>query len=459
MGIRLRVYYANSYRNATPFRGVIRFGEMRQIDLTADELSSALLGLAEHQDVCILDSCGVGHLGSHWMIAGIRPVEILEISCEDPIEALGIFEEHLQKGSAAIFTISYELGPKLQRIITRPRPSSGSEPEIFVARFDALIVHEYSSGTSFITGKENLFYETEAELASIRFVEQQPGLPVRVESNFTRSEYAEAIETIKEYIRRGDTYQTNLTRQLRAELPDDLVPETIFARLRREYPAPFAAFIKRRNSTVISASPERFFKIANDRVSASPIKGTRPRGITRSEDQALRSDLASSEKDRAENTMIVDLLRNDLGRVCEYGSVAVERLCEMEEHPTLFHLVSTISGQLRHEATFTEVLQALFPCGSITGAPKIRTMEIIDEIEPAKRGLSMGAIGYYVPESGFEGLEPGFDFSVAIRTMVIRGREAVFNVGGGITIDSEPDAEFEETQIKAKALLDAIGNK
>jgi anthranilate/para-aminobenzoate synthase component I len=157
--------------------------------------------------------------------------------------------------------------------------------------------------------------------------------------------------------------------------------------------------------------------------------------------------------------MIVDLLRNDLGRVCEYGSVQVESLCEIEQHPTLFHLVSTISGQLRGEASFTDVLRALFPSGSITGAPKIRTMEIIDEIEPAKRGLSMGAIGYYIPETGFEHVEPGFDLSVAIRTMVVRGREAVFNVGGGITIDSDPDAEFEETETKAKALRGAIGNK
>ena len=431
---------------------------MREIDLTADELSSALLGLAEHEDVCVLDSCGVGHLGSHLMIAGIRPVEVLEIAGEDPSESLAIFERHLEKGSAAVFTISYDLGPKLEGIITRPKPGN-MEPYIFVSRFDALVVHDYTSGTTFLTGDQNAFYETAAQLASSRRVEAEPVSSPNVESSFTRSEYADAIEVIKEYIRRGDTYQTNLTRQLRLELPEDLSTETIFAKLRREHPAPFASFIKRKNSTVISASPERFFKIANGRVSASPIKGTRPRGLTEFEDLTLRAELDSSEKDRAENTMIVDLLRNDLGRVCEYGSVEVESLCEIEEHPTLFHLVSTITGRLRPDAAFTEILGALFPCGSITGAPKIRTMEIIDEIEPARRGLSMGAIGYFIPGRGFEGLEPGFDLSVAIRTMVIHRREAVFNVGGGITIDSDPEAEFEETQIKAKALLGAIGNK
>ena len=432
---------------------------MLQIDLTADELSSALLGLAEHEDVCILDSCGVGHLDSHLMIAGIRPVEALEIRGEDPVETLAIFGRHLEKGTAVIFTISYDLGPRLEGIVTRPTGETRfSEPDVFLSRFDSLVVHDYKSGTTCLTGDPERFYEIEAQLVSLRLTEREVASPPTVESNFTASEYADAIETIKDYIRRGNTYQTNLTRQLRADLPEGLTPETIFARLRREHPAPFAAFIKRKDSTVVSASPERFFRIANGWVTASPIKGTRPRGVTESEDKALRAELESSEKDRAENTMIVDLLRNDLGRVCEYGSISVESVCEIEEHPTLFHLVSTISGRLRNKATFTDVLRALFPCGSITGAPKIRTMEIIDEIEPAKRGLSMGAIGYFIPERGFEGLEPGFDLSVAIRTMVIDGRSAVFNVGGGITIDSDPAAEFEETQIKAKALLGALGN-
>jgi len=433
---------------------------MRRIDLSASELSSALLGLVEHENVCILDSCGVGHLGSHLMIAGIRPLEVLEIGGEDPIETLAIFDRHLEKGSAAIFSISYDLGPKLEGLVLRRTQDEAlSEPDIFMSRFNVLVVHDYSTATTFLTGDPDAFYEVETQLASLRFVEPEPVSSPNVESNFTRSEYANAIETIKEYTRRGDTYQTNLTRQIRAELSGDLTPEMIFARLRREHPAPFAAFIKRKNSIVVSSSPERFFKMSGGKISASPIKGTRPRGATIHEDNALRAELISSEKDRAENTMIVDLLRNDLGRVCEYGSVELESLCELEEHPTLFHLVSTISGKLRHEVAFTEVLRALFPSGSITGAPKIRTMEIIDEIEPAKRGLSMGAIGYYIPENGFAGLEPGFDLSVAIRTMVIRDREAVFNVGGGITIDSEADAEYEESQTKAKALLNAIGNK
>ena len=153
--------------------------------------------------------------------------------------------------------------------------------------------------------------------------------------------------------------------------------------------------------------------------------------------------------------MIVDLLRNDLGRVCEYGSVRVDKLCELEVHPTLFHLVSTVSGELRHDATFSDIIRALFPCGSITGAPKISTMGIIDDLEPTPRGLSMGAIGYSIPEN-FDGLEPVIDLSVAIRTMVFRNGTATFNVGGGITIDSDPELEYEESLLKAKALLSAL---
>ncbi len=182
----------------------------------------------------------------------------------------------------------------------------------------------------------------------------------------------------------------------------------------------------------------------------------------------LRDELLNSEKDRAENVMIVDLLRNDLGRICEFGSVKVEKLCDLEEHPTLFHLVSTVSGKLRNKVSFSDILRATFPCGSITGAPKIRTMQIIDEIETARRGLSMGAIGFRIPNSKFQisnsktqdsrlKTQDYLDLSVAIRTMTIRGREAVFNVGGGIVIDSNPNSEYEETLTKAKALFNAIG--
>lgn len=426
---------------------------MRDLDLTADELIDALLGLADTKNVCILDSCGVGHLGSHLLIAGFAPVAQIELGDNDAEATLANFEELLETEHAAVFTLSYDFG---RALISRENPAlPDAEPFVFVSLFVVLIIHDYDSGRTFLTGKEACFDSVEDQLRGSDWSSSQTTAPTAITSNFTRSEYIEAVGKIKELIRSGDTYQTNLTRRIEVELPPNLSSETIFRRLRKNHPAPFSAFIKRSNSTVISASPERFFKIEGDRISASPIKGTRPRGATPEQDAALRAELLSSEKDRAENTMIVDLLRNDLGRVCEYGSVSVEKLCEIEEHPSLYHLVSTISGTLRANTGFGEIVRSLFPCGSITGAPKIRTMEVIDEIETVPRGLSMGAIGYRIP--GSFGIGESVDLSVAIRTMVIRDGQAVFNVGGGIVIDSDPDLEYEETVLKSRALMDALG--
>jgi aminodeoxychorismate synthase component I len=353
---------------------------------------------------------------------------------------------------------------------SKKKPSGAPlEPDVYLALFDVLVVHDYDTGATRFVGNTTKFDRIKEKL--LRPVKRQttpaPLALTRVDSNFTKTAYLAAVGTIRERIRQGDTYQTNLTQQMTAKLAGDLTPEIIFERLRRDHPAPFAAFIKRKASTVISISPERFFCVDNDgqTISTSPIKGTRQRGQTPEDDAKLRAELLASVKDRAENTMIVDLLRNDLGRVCEYGSVRVESLCEIEEHPTLFHLVSTVSGKLNAGTSFSLILKALFPCGSITGAPKISTMRIIDEIETATRGLSMGAIGYYIPPHPESDLTwdmgPGtwdqtYDLSVAIRTMVITDGVAEFNVGGGIVIDSDPESEYMETLTKAKALLAAI---
>lgn len=434
---------------------------MQEINITADELVSSLLRISESESVCLLDSCGVGHLGSHLLIAGIDPVDSVEISHDDPTETLKTIDEYTSSDRACIFTISYDFGQKLLGLKGRKKEfDRGAEPDVFIACFDVLVIHDYDTGKTFLTGNPEKFEAFSTMLLANRKATGFDAAPtVDVASNFTRSAYIDAIESIKECIRSGDTYQTNLTQQLAAKLPDTLSPQQIFWRLRRDHPAPFAAFLKRQDSCVISASPERFFKIDDVRtISTSPIKGTRPRGSTTDEDNALRDELLTSKKDFAENTMIVDLLRNDLGRVCEYGSVEVENLCELEEHPTFFHLVSTINGKLRDGTNMSETLRAVFPCGSITGAPKISTMRIIDEIETASRGLSMGAIGYSVQSSKFK-VQSCFDLSVAIRTTVIRNQTATFNVGGGIVIDSDPESEYDETLTKAKALLTAIGGK
>lgn len=420
---------------------------MRDVEFSAGQLIAVLLEGDAFPGAAILDSCGVGHVGSHLLIAGTEPSEVLELKDKDVVETLATLDHLMSQDRAAIFTISYDFGARMLGLV---RDVESSEPNVYVATFDSLLIHDYDTGrTSQIGALRDLpAPKSKGEDAWAKGLSS-------ISSNFSRTEYGVAIDEIQELIRDGFTYQTNLTHQLTAALPEGLTPEAIFHNLRHAHPAPFAAFIRRHGSTVVSASPERFFRIDGDSISTSPIKGTRRRGETRDEDNALRQELLDSEKDRAENTMIVDLLRNDLGRVCEYGSVTVEKLCDLEEHPTLFHLVSTVNGKLRADVRFSDVLRALFPCGSITGAPKISTMKIIDRIERGSRGLSMGAIGYYIPKSMSEELA-GFDLSVAIRTMVVRDKTAVFNVGGGIVIDSDPSSEWEETWTKASALLTAI---
>lgn len=431
---------------------------MREIDLTADALVRALVRISKTEPVCILDSCGVRHLGSHVLIAGVRPTETTELTSDDVEDALRILDEKLSGTSAAIFTLSYDFGAKIQRI---EQAGKETEPDVSLALFETLIVHDYDSGRTFLAGDETRlddFWPFDADTDD----SEPPQFTIdfgTYRSSLSQPAYLSAVEKIRELIRRGDTYQTNLTQQLTAKTK--ITPDKIFLRLRDRHPAPFAAFVRRKTSTVVSASPERFFCVKRDgTIEASPIKGTRRRGGTPAEDLRLRAELLASEKDRAENTMIVDLVRNDLGRVCEYGSVEVEKLCDVEEHPTLFHLVSTVRGKLRPQTKFSEILRATFPCGSITGAPKIRTMQIIEEIEPTKRGLSMGAIGTYIPAgwdlSGIK-FDAVYDLSVAIRTMVIRHGVATFNVGGGIVIDSVPSDEYEESLLKATALVASLG--
>jgi para-aminobenzoate synthetase component I len=463
-----------TYYDKIAFKGKLKFHvkifDVREIPFSANQLVNALLNLPKEQNVCLLDSCGVSHLGSHFLIAGFNPVEIFEINEKYAQASLKLLEQKLSTENLAGFlTISYEFGLKLNRIVLREKEFSAfDEPDIFLALFDSLIIHDYDQSKTFLVGDEKRFDEIEKILLnspnSLHWVNPANS---KISSNFTRENYISAIKQIQEHIRNGDTYQTNLTQQLRVKLPDNLTPEQIFFNLRKNHPAPFASFIRRKNDVVISASPERFFKVQSSKlkiqsrsISTSPIKGTMRRGKTESEDARLREELLKSEKDRAENVMIVDLLRNDLGRICKFGTVEVEKLCELEIHPTLYHLVSTIRGELRENANLADILRAVFPCGSITGAPKIRTMQLIDQLETAPRGLSMGAIGYSIQNSKFKIQNltdlPALDFSVAIRTMVVRGKEAVFNVGGGIVIDSVPEKEYEETIVKAQALLNSI---
>lgn len=450
----------------------VRILSVYEIGLGSDELVQNLLEISRSETVCFLDSCGTSYLGSHLLIAGVSPIEVLEVKEQSAEKILKIFDRKLSvKSNAAIFTISYDFGLKLEEIKSRPKESSAffefPEPDIFLATFDCLIVHDYRTGKTYLKGNEEIFDKVAHALSS-RICQALPtnfpnGRKSRAVSNFTRSGYVATVEKIKEKLRAGDSYQTNLTQKFYVELPDCLDPQNIYLNLRRLHPAPFAAFIKRKSDFVISISPERFAYVSpkksdssklgqrNTRrfISVSPVKGTRPRGKTKNEDIFFKTALLFSKKDRAENIMIVDLLRNDIGKICELGSIKVEKLCDLETHPSLFHLVSTVTGNLKSDINFGDVIKAIFPCGSITGCPKISTMQIIDEFETSNRGLSMGAMGYV-------DFDKTFDLNVAIRTMVIRNQKAIFNVGGGIVIDSKPEDEYHESLLKAKAILEAL---
>lgn len=262
-----------------------------------------------------------------------------------------------------------------------------------------------------------------------------------------RAGYRRSIERALEYIAAGDIYQVNLSHRIRCSYEGD--PVDLFLDLARDNPAPFAAYLDTGRIRVISASPERFLSLHGGRASSSPIKGTRPRGATPDQEGRLVEELLGSVKDRAENIMIADLARNDLGRVCEPGSVHVEKLCGLETFATVHHLVSTISGRPRADRDRVDLLRALFPGGSMTGAPKVRAMEVIDELEREERGIYSGSIGYL----SFDG---GMDLNIVIRTILCVEGTAHLRVGGGIVADSDPEAEYRETLDKAHALLRAL---
>jgi para-aminobenzoate synthetase component 1 len=270
---------------------------------------------------------------------------------------------------------------------------------------------------------------------------------VALKSNFTPEEYKKVVNRVREYVAAGDVFQVNLSQRFEAHLK--IPAYELYKRLRTINPAPFASYLSFPDVAIVSASPERFLKVQGDLVETRPIKGTRPRGRDRAEDERLANELIHSPKDRAENVMIVDLERNDLGRVCQYGTVKVTELAVLETFPTVFHLTSTVVGKLRRGKSNIDLLKATLPGGSITGAPKVRAMEIIDELEPTKRSVYTGSIGYL-------GFNEDMDINIVIRTFLVKERKAYFQVGGGIIYDSDAEAEYLETLDKGKALIRAL---
>ena len=266
-------------------------------------------------------------------------------------------------------------------------------------------------------------------------------------SNFTKESYKKSITRLKEYIRSGDVYIANMTQRFYCHNEEDSF--TIYKKLRGINKAPFSAYLNFHDFQIISSSPERFIQIKDRIAHTRPIKGTRPRGNTIEEDEKNKLELINSEKDKSELLMIVDLERNDFSKVCKPGTVKVKELFALEEYATVFHLVSTIEGELQDDVSAVKVIKECFPGGSITGAPKIRAMEIIEELEGLKRNIYTGVIGYF----DFRG---NSDFNIAIRTILKKDNKAYFGVGGGITYESIEEDEYLETLDKAKALMKVL---
>lgn len=270
---------------------------------------------------------------------------------------------------------------------------------------------------------------------------------IQIHPNFEKEEYKQAVDQMIQYIIEGDIYIANMTQQLTIE--SEKQPLDVFYDLRKNNPSPFGGYLDFGDYQIVCASPERFLKMKDRHVNTRPIKGTRKRGATPEEDQMLRQELADSGKDKSELLMIVDLERNDLNRVCTPGSVKVTELFTVEAYATVFHLVSDIEGTLEDGKNVMDLLEATFPGGSITGAPKYRAMEIIDELEHGKRNLYTGSIGYLT-------LDGSCDFNIVIRTALHKNGKYHLGVGGGITAESDLEFEYEETLQKAKAILDAL---
>ena len=441
--------------------------------------ASEVFHLAAKEPGCaFLDSSLVNELG-RWSILGLRPYKTLVKEqdgsfTEDGVSRpdtdfetrLGEFlrlnrdknETELPIVSGAIGYFSYDYGREHMGV-----PSAEQDvepiPQARVVFYDLLLIEDCREKRVWLSACGQT-EDAEALLARFRrdiergMEEGFPALPdahatkpITVRPNFEKEEYKAAVDRMIRYIIEGDIYIANMTQRL--DVMSDREPLAVFEHLRTHNPSPFGGYLDCGDHQIICASPERFLRLRDGVVETRPIKGTRKRGETPEEDEALRRELEQSEKDKSELLMIVDLERNDLNRVCRPGSVEVTELFTVETYATVFHLVSNIRGELAQGNDVTDLLRAAFPGGSITGAPKYRAMEIIDELEHGKRGLYTGSIGYLT-------LDGDCDLNIVIRTALHRDGRYHLGVGGGITSESDLEFEYEETLQKAKAVLEAL---
>lgn len=387
-----------------------------------------------------------------------NPFDVLDVSLKEFYQRKD--ESVLPFKGGAVGYLGYDLGHHIEKLNSTVLDDVNI-PDMFMGFYDGIVVIDHLEQKTYVTAlgivsdpieRMNALMEklqTGLSAPNQDLIEKLPSdwIESEVRSNFTHDEYIEALDTIHEYIRSGDIYQVNLTQRFETDLFAS--PQMLYQVLRKINPAPFSSIIEFGEGTIVSSSPERYLKLTDRQMETRPIKGTTPRGITPQEDVENRIVLEKSEKDHAELLMIVDLERNDFGRVAKTGSVKVPELFVIETYPTVYHLVSTVTGELEEGKDAVDLIRASFPGGSITGAPKIRAMDIIDELEPTARNVYTGSIGYI----GFDG---DMDLNIVIRTFICKNGKAYFQAGGGIVWDSDNESEYQETYHKAAALIKSI---
>ncbi len=432
--------------------------------------------LKEERNPFFLDSSLKRNSLGRYSFLGIEPFYILKTKNQNPFpqlrEMLGEYAVrdariNLPFLGGAVGYLAYDLGLILEKKIKpREKPDTGI-PDSFFAFYNSVVIIDhfknllylFSAGfpeKNYLTAKalarENfkrlstLLSEINSGSAKIK-LSRSRNQDLELKSNFSPEEYLAGVRKAKEYIRRGDIYQVNLSQEFSAK--SSISSFEIYQRLRQASPACFSAYLDCSGFQLLSSSPERFLSLRQDTVTTRPMKGTRPRAANKSRDQRFKKDLWQSPKDRAELMMIVDLERNDLGRVCDYNSVRVNSLRSLEEYRTVFQTTASISGKLHRDKDRIDLLRACFPGGSITGCPKIRAMEIIEELEPHRRSVYTGCLGYL----SFSG---DMDFNILIRTILKKGNSVKFGVGSGIVADSKAQEEYRETLVKARAMKEAI---
>ena len=443
--------------------------KVRRLNKYVDEFD-VFMRFHEYKDIAFLDSSLKDSRG-RYSIIGLNSYLKVEIDDdlkvndtiieEDSFQYLNkLFKDNYEKNdtelpiiSGAIGYFSYDFGRKIESL-----PSTAIDdiniPKCILNFYDNFIIIDNKEKEIYVTAVGKLI-DCDRSIDKIEKIiysdyiieDDKEEYCIEIKSNFEKDQYLKTIDKVKNYIEEGDIYICNLTQRLKVK--SNKKPIDVFSKLRRINPSPFGGYIDYDDFKIVSSSPERFLRMKNGYIETVPIKGTRRRGSNKEEDNILREELRNSEKDKSELLMIIDLERNDLSKVCKENSIKVKELFSIEEYATVFHLVTKVTGEIKEDKTVIDLIKATFPGGSITGAPKIRAMEIIEELEGVRRGIYTGVLGYI-------GFDNSCDLSIIIRTILFKEDYGYIGVGGGITYESDRDFEFEETIQKARALLEAM---